>query len=96
MVAVAIFGIVLAFAKTLLIDNRPFDMLFAAICALYGHFTVYAKGHSESNFRSLRVRMTVRQVVDIMGPPLARGQWQVPDERGGPVIPGYTHQWRLA
>ena len=79
MVAVAIAGIVLAFAKTLFIDNRPTDILFAAISALEGHSTVYAKGYSESKFRATRVGMTVRQVEDIMGPPLERGQWHVPD-----------------
>ncbi len=70
MVVVAIAGIVLAFAKYLFIDNRPGDILAAAIAALDGHYTVYAKGYSESKFRSLRVGMTARQVEDIMGPPL--------------------------
>jgi hypothetical protein len=88
MFAVAIAGIILAFAKALFIDNRPGDILIAAICALEGHFTVYAKGYGESKFRSLRVEMTVRQVEEIMGPPLARRQWQVPDGRGGPVTAG--------
>jgi hypothetical protein len=45
-------------------------------------------GYSESKFRALRVGMTARQVEHIMGPPLARGQWQVPDGRGGPVTVG--------
>jgi hypothetical protein len=88
MFAVAIAAIVLAFAKILFIDNRPIHILLAAISALDGHFTVYAKGFSESKFRSLRVGMTVRQVEEIMGPPLATGKWQVPDGRGGPVTPG--------
>jgi len=84
MVAIAVAGIVLAVAKSLFIDNRPRDILFAAISALEGHFTVYAKGYSESKFRSLRVGMTVRQVEDIMGPPLERALWTVPSG-GGPL-----------
>jgi hypothetical protein len=84
MVAIAVAGIVLAAAKSLFIDNRPDDILLAAISALKGHFTVYAEGYSESKFRSLRVGMTVRQVEDIMGPPLERGTWIVPSG-GGPV-----------
>lgn len=88
LVAVAIAAIVMAFARALFIDNRPSDILFAAISALEWHFTVYAKGYSESRFRSLRVGMTVREVEDIMGPPLATGKWQVPDGRGGPVTAG--------
>ena len=87
MVAVAIAGIGLAFAKFLFIDNRPADILFAAISALEGRSTVYAKKYSESKFRSLRVGMTVRQVEDIMGPPLETGHWQVPSG-SGPTTPG--------
>jgi hypothetical protein len=51
MVAVAIAGIVLAFAKPLFVDNRPGDILAATISALDGHSTVYVKGYSESKFR---------------------------------------------
>ncbi len=87
MVAVALAGVVLAFAKALFIDNRTRDILFATISALEGHLTVYAKGYCESKFRSLRVGMTVRQVEDIMGPPLKRGQWMVP-AGNGPITPG--------
>ena len=66
MVAVAIAGIVLAAAKPLFIDNRPRDVLIAAISTMCGrNSTVYAKGYSESEFRLLRVGMTVRQVEDI-------------------------------
>ena len=87
MVTVAVAGIVLAFAKFLFIDNRPIDVLAAAISALDGHSTVYAEGYSESKFRSLRVGMTARQVEDLMGPPLERSQWQIPSG-GGPITPG--------
>jgi hypothetical protein len=87
MVAVTIAGIVLAVAKTIFIDNRPLDVLIATLSALDGDFTVYADGFNESRFRSLRVGMTARQVEIIMGPPLARGQWQ--DSGGsGPITPG--------
>jgi outer membrane protein assembly factor BamE (lipoprotein component of BamABCDE complex) len=75
MVAVAIAGIMLAVAKFLFIDNRPIDILFAAISAVGGDFTVYAKGYSESNFHSVRVGMTTAEVQDAMGPPLSRGHW---------------------
>jgi hypothetical protein len=87
MVAVAIAGIVLAFAKYLFVDNRPGDILVAALGALGGHYTVYAEGYSEAKFRSIRVGMTVRQVEEIMGPPLVKGEWQVPNG-SGPVTPG--------
>ena len=87
MVAVAVAGIVLASIKFLFIDHRPTDLLFAAISALGGHFTVYADGYSESRFRSLRPGMTVRQVEAIMGSPLEKGKWQVP-EGPGPTTPG--------
>ena len=87
MVTVAVAGIILASAKSLFIDNRPSDILMAAISALEGHFTVYAKGYSESKFRSLLVGMTARQVEDIMGPPLESGQWQVPGG-SGLITPG--------
>lgn len=87
MVAVTIAGIVLAFAKVIFIDNRPLDVLIGTLDALVGKFTVYADGFNESKFRSLRVGMTARQVEDIMGPPLERGQWQ--DSGGsGPITPG--------
>jgi hypothetical protein len=87
MVAVAVVGIVLVLAKYLFIDNRPGDILAAAISALGGHYTVYADGYSESKFRSIRVGMTVRQVEEILGPPLVQGQWQVPNGNG-PITPG--------
>jgi hypothetical protein len=87
MVAVAIAGVVVAFTKYLCIDNRPADVLAAAIGALDGEYTVYANGYSESKFRSIRVGMTVRQVEAIMGPPLMKGLWQVPNG-SGPFTPG--------
>jgi hypothetical protein len=87
MVVVAIVGVVLALAKYLIIGNRPGDILAAALGALDGHYTVYAEGYSESKFRSIRVGMTVRQVEDIMGPPLVKGQCQVPNE-SAPITPG--------
>ena len=87
MVAVAVVGIVVALAKYLFIDNTPVDILAAAIGALDGHYTVYADGYDESRFRSIRVGMTVRQVEEILGPPLLKGQWQVPNG-SGPIAPG--------
>jgi hypothetical protein len=87
MVVVAVAGFVLASAKFVLIDNSPRDLLFAAISTPGGHFTVYADGCSEARFRSLCAGMTVREVVDIMGAPLAKGQWQVSDGPG-PITPG--------
>ena len=87
MVLVAIVGVVLALAKYFLIENRPRDILAAALGALDGDYTVYAEGYSEYRFRSIRVGMSIRQVEEIMGPPLEKGQWQVPSG-SGPVTPG--------
>ena len=87
MFAVALAAIVLTFAKAVFIDNRPVDILFAAISALEGHFTVNAKGHSGCNFRKLRIGMTDRQVEEIIGQPLSKGQWQFPNGRDGPIPP---------
>lgn len=87
MVAVAITGIVLAFTKYLLIDNRPGDILAATIAALDGHYTVYSNGYRESRFRSIRIGMTVRQVEDSMGPPLDKGKWQA-HNGSSPITPG--------
>jgi hypothetical protein len=75
MIAVGIAGVVLALVKFLFVDNRPMDILLASISALEGHSTVYAKGYSESKFRSLRVGMTAQEVEQIMGAPLERGEW---------------------
>ncbi len=82
MVATAVAAIVAAAAKSLLVDNRPRDILAAAISAPDGEYTVYAGGYSESKFRSLRAGMTVRQVEEIMGPPLDRGRWMDSDAAG--------------
>ena len=87
MVAVAVAGIALAFAKFLFIDNRPIDILFAVISAPGGHFTVYANGYDESRFRSTLAGMTVREVEEIMGSPVEKGKWQVPNE-SGPITLG--------
>jgi hypothetical protein len=87
MVLVAIVGVVLALAKYLFIENRPRDILAAALGALDGEYTVYAEGYSEYRFRSIRVGMSIRQVEEIVGPPLGKGQWQVPSG-SGPVTPG--------
>jgi hypothetical protein len=87
MAAIAVAAIVLALAKSLFIDDRPRDVLAAAISALDGESTVYAGGYSESKFRSLRVGMTARQVEDVMGPPLARGRWMDSDA-SRPATPG--------
>jgi hypothetical protein len=82
MFVIVIFGVVLALAKYLFIENKPWDILAAAFGALDGHYTVYADGYSESSFRSIRVGMSVRQVEEIMGPPQEKRQWQVPDGSG--------------
>jgi hypothetical protein len=82
MVAVAIAAIALAITKYVFIDNRSRDILPATIAALDGHYTVYSKRYGESKFRSIRVEMTVRQVEDIMGPPLEKGPWMVPTGSG--------------
>ena len=89
MVMVAVAGIVLAVAKFLFIDNRPTDILFAALSALEGHSTVYAEGYSESKFRSLRVGMAAQQVADALGPPLVRGRWMNTGDAGmgQPITP---------
>jgi outer membrane protein assembly factor BamE (lipoprotein component of BamABCDE complex) len=75
LVAVAFAALILTGIKHVFIDNRPRDILFAAISAPSGDSTIYAQGYSESKFRSLRVGMTPRQVEEIMGPPFERGQW---------------------
>ena len=87
MVLIAIVGVVLALAKYFFIENRPRDILAAALGALDGEYTVYAKGYSEHRFRSIRVGMSIRQVEEIMGPPLEKGRWQV-RSGSGPVTPG--------
>jgi hypothetical protein len=89
MVMVAVAGIVLAVAKFLFIDNRPTDILFAAMFGLQGHSTVYGEGYSESKFRSLRVGMAAQQVEDALGPPLARGHWMDTGDTGvgQPITP---------
>jgi hypothetical protein len=87
MVLVAIVAVVLSLAKYFFIENRPRDILAAALGALDGEYTVYAEGFSEYSFRSIRVGMSSRQVEEIMGPPLEKGQWQVPSG-SGPVTPG--------
>ena len=70
----------LAFTKYLCIDNRP-GTSSPPRFGSDGEYTVYADGYSESKFRSIRVGMTVRQVEEIMGPPLMKGsvagpQWE--------------------
>jgi hypothetical protein len=82
MIAVGLAGMVLAVARFIFIDNRPMDILFAAISALEGHSTIYAKGYAESKFRSLHVGMTARQVEDILGAPLERGHWMDTGDTG--------------
>lgn len=87
MVAVAAVGIVLACVKCAFVDNRPVDVVAAALAALDGYSTVYAEGYNESSFRSLRVGMTARQVEKIIGPPLARGEYH--SVAGAwPIVPG--------
>jgi len=57
------------------IDNWPDQVLYSAMSAVSGDYTVYRDGYNERLFRSLRVGMTERQVETIMGPPLRRGLW---------------------
>lgn len=85
--AVVAFALILTGIKHVLIDNRPRDVFFATLSGLFGHTTIYARGYSESKFRSLRVGMTPPQVEEIMGPPLTKAQWQesIP---GQPITPG--------
>src|SRR4051794_26708700 len=85
-IAVVVAAVALALARYLFIDNRPGDILWAAISAPGGHFTVYADGYSEPRSRSRRPGRTVREVEDIRAPPLMKGQWQVPDG-SGPTTP---------
>jgi hypothetical protein len=87
MVLVAIVAVVLALAKYFFIDNRPEDILKAGLAALDGEYTVYAEGYTEYGFRSIRVGMSIRQVEEIIGPPLEKAKWQVPSG-SGPVTPG--------
>ncbi|MHB1558574.1 MAG: hypothetical protein ACYC61_14045 [Isosphaeraceae bacterium] len=87
MVAVAVVGIVLSCVKYAIVDNRPRDVVAAALASVDGYDTLYAEGYNESSFGSLRVGMTARQVEEIMGPPLARGEYHsVPG--AGPIAPG--------
>lgn len=75
MSAVASTGIILAFVKYVFVDNKPADVLMASLSIIDGESTVYADGYDESRFRSLRVGMTCRQVEDLMGAALQKGQW---------------------
>ncbi len=87
MFTVATAGIMLAVGKFVFIDNRPIDLLLASLSVVDGDYTVYGGGFSESRFRSVRVGMSERQVENIMGPPLWRGQWMAPAV-GLPITPG--------
>lgn len=87
MVVVAVVGIVLACVKYAFVDNRPGDIVAAALAAVDGYDTDYAEGYNERSFRSLRVGMTARQVEKIMGPPLARGEYHSVAGTG-PIAPG--------
>ena len=40
-----------------------------------GEATVYAKGFSESKFRSIKVGMKTADLLSIIGPPLKRAPW---------------------
>ncbi len=84
--AAVVFALFFNGIKHVFINNRPRDVFLATLSGLFGQRTFYAAGYSESKFRSLRVGMTPRQVEDIMGPPLFKGQWQetIP---GRPIIP---------
>jgi hypothetical protein len=85
--SVLAFALILTGIKHVLIDNRPRDILLAMLSGLFGHTTIYARGYSESKFRSLRVGMSPRKVEEILGPPVAKGQWQEPIP-GQPITPG--------
>jgi outer membrane protein assembly factor BamE (lipoprotein component of BamABCDE complex) len=45
------------------------------ISAYLGHDTVYAKGFSESKFRSVKVGMKTEDLLSVLGPPLKRAPW---------------------
>jgi hypothetical protein len=77
--AVAISVALLAFLRQQLFYGTPGDLMKWIVCAVDGHRTVYAKGYSESAFRSLRLGMTDHQVGDVLGPPLRREEWYAPD-----------------
>jgi hypothetical protein len=87
LIAAAVALYLLWCAKYLFIDNRPLDVLLAAVSTLDGDFTVYRDGFRESAFRSLRVGMSARQVEAIMGPSLDVGQW-LETPQGQPIDPG--------
>jgi outer membrane protein assembly factor BamE (lipoprotein component of BamABCDE complex) len=70
MIGVAALGLVLGSVRLVFIDDSP-DQLFLSL--LLGESTVYSKGYSEQQFRTLRVGMTAAQVEAIMGPPLWKG-----------------------
>jgi hypothetical protein len=88
MVAVAIIALILLAAKFVFIDNQPRDFLFVALSILDGkHSTVYAEGFREWKFRAIRAGMSMREVEEIMGPPLEKGRWIV----GAPGQPASTN-----
>ena len=88
MVGVAIAALILVVAKTVFIDNQPVDFLKVAVSILDGkHSTIYAEGFREWKFRTIRVGMPMREVEEIMGPPLYKGRWHV-TVPGQPVTPG--------
>jgi hypothetical protein len=73
---VAIVGALLGVVRCVLIDNTPRDVVFSVISSVVdGQGTVYASGYTESRFRRLNIGMTARQVEDLLGPPLAQGEW---------------------
>jgi hypothetical protein len=92
--AVALCGLVSAFARYISVDNSPEELLRCTISAIEGELTVYTIGYKEFKFRSLRVGMTVSQVEDIMGPPLARSEWaRIPGNPEGDVW-SYTRPYK--
>jgi hypothetical protein len=76
MVFVALVSACLLMWRYLFIDNKPGDILKSMVSAMEGESTVYAENFREPAFRSLRIGMTERQVEDLMGTPLARGDWK--------------------
>jgi len=89
MAAVALTGAAFAVVRYLIVDNRPEDILKAMVSAIDGDFTLYAKGYSESRFRTVRIGMTTRQVKNLLGAPL---NWDTPEtsEASGEGIWCYT------
>jgi hypothetical protein len=69
MLAVAAFGLALALARRVFVEDWPDQLLLSAY---FGDGTVYARGYDESKFRAIRIGMTAPQVERLAGLPLRR------------------------